>query len=180
MTHLFYLLLILSEYLIHDNGDSAIACYIAGGSETVHRNIKGYHKRLHIGIETQNGGERTERCHHGSSRYSRSSYHADGEHEDEVEEEGQIARQTIDETDGKRTAGNLHHRTREMDGGTERNGEAGNAVGNPVFQGLLQCYRNGGCRRRGAESREVGWQHIEQQLKRILVGQATCQQIFIK
>lgn len=26
-----------------------------------------------------------------------------------------------------------------MDGGTERNGEAGNAVGNPVFQGLLQC-----------------------------------------
>ena len=54
MTHLFYLLLILSEYLIYDNGDSAIACYIAGGSETVHRNIKGYHKRLHIGIETQN------------------------------------------------------------------------------------------------------------------------------
>ena len=101
--------------------------------------------------------------------YTRSCHHTDGEHEDEVEEERQIARQTIDEADGKRTAGNLHHRTREMDGGTERNGEAGNAVGNPVFQGLLQCYRNGGCRRRGAESREVGWEHIEQQLKRILV-----------
>lgn len=32
MTHLF-LLLILPEYLIHDNGDSAIACYIAGGAQ---------------------------------------------------------------------------------------------------------------------------------------------------
>ena len=60
------------------------------------------------------------------------------------------------------------------------NGKAGNAVGYAVFQSLLQCYRNGGCRRRGAESREVGWQHIEQQLKRILVGQAACQQILIK
>ena len=53
MTHLF-LLLILPEYLIHDNDDSAIVCYIAGGAETVHCNIEGYHKRLHIGIETQN------------------------------------------------------------------------------------------------------------------------------
>ena len=52
MTHLFYLLLILSEYLINDNGDGAIAGYIAGGTETVHRNIEGYHKRLHIGNDT--------------------------------------------------------------------------------------------------------------------------------
>ena len=109
MTHLFYLLFILSEYLIHDNSNGTIARYIAGGAETVHRNIKGYHERLHIGIETQYGGERTERCHHGSSRYTRSCYHADGEHEDEVEEERQIARLSIDKTDGERTAGNLHH-----------------------------------------------------------------------
>ena len=52
MTHLF-LLFILSEYLINDNGDGTIARYIAGGAETVHRNIEGYHKRLHISIETQ-------------------------------------------------------------------------------------------------------------------------------
>ena len=100
MTHLFYLLFILSEYLIHDNGDGTITCYIAGGAETVHCNIKGYHECLHIGIEIQYGGERTERCHHGSSRYTRSCHHTDGEHEDEVEEERQIARQTIDEADG--------------------------------------------------------------------------------
>ncbi len=42
MTHLFYLLLILSEYLIHDNSNSAITGYIAGGAETVHCNIEGY------------------------------------------------------------------------------------------------------------------------------------------
>ena len=52
MTHLFYLLLILPEYLIHDNSNGAIARYIAGGAETVHRNIEGYHKCLHISIET--------------------------------------------------------------------------------------------------------------------------------
>ena len=48
----FYFLLILSEYLIHNYGNGTIARYIAGGSETVHRNIEGYHKRLHISIET--------------------------------------------------------------------------------------------------------------------------------
>ena len=53
MTHLFYLLLILSEYFIHDNSDGTITCYIAGGAETVHCNIEGYHECLHIGIETQ-------------------------------------------------------------------------------------------------------------------------------
>ena len=100
MTHLFYLLFILSEYLIHDNSNGTITGYIAGGAETVHCNIKGYHECLHISIETQYGGERTERSHHGSSRNSRSSYHTDGEYEDEVEEERQIARQTIDKTDG--------------------------------------------------------------------------------
>lgn len=42
MTHLFYLLLILSEYLIHDNSNGTIACYIAGSAETVHCNIEGY------------------------------------------------------------------------------------------------------------------------------------------
>ena len=52
MTHLF-LLFILSEYLINDNGDGTIARYIAGSAETVHRNIEGYHERLHISIETQ-------------------------------------------------------------------------------------------------------------------------------
>lgn len=96
----FYFLLILSEYLIHNYGNGTIARYIAGGSETVHRNIEGYHERLHISIETQNRGERTKRCHYGSSRNSRSSHHADGEHEDEVEKEREIARHTIDETDG--------------------------------------------------------------------------------
>ena len=96
----FYFLLILSKYLIHDNSNGAIARYIAGGAETVHRNIKGYHERLHISIETQNRGERTKRCHDGSSRNSRSCYHTDGEHEDEVEKEREIARHTIDETDG--------------------------------------------------------------------------------
>ena len=96
----FYLLFILSEYFIHDNGDGAIAGYIAGGAEAVHCDIEGYHERLHIGIETQNRGKRTQGCHHGSSRYARSCYHTDGEHEDEIEEEGQVARQAIDETDG--------------------------------------------------------------------------------
>ena len=47
-----YFLLILSEYLIHDYSNGAIAGYIAGGTETVHRNIEGYHKCLHISIET--------------------------------------------------------------------------------------------------------------------------------
>ena len=46
------LLFILSEYLIHDYSNGAIAGYIAGGTETVHRNIEGYHKCLHISIET--------------------------------------------------------------------------------------------------------------------------------
>ena len=102
-------LFILSEYLIHDNSNGAIARYIAGGSETVHRNIESYHECLHISIETQYGGKRTARSHDGSSRNSRSCYHADGEHEDEIEKEGEIARHTIDETDGKRTTGNLQH-----------------------------------------------------------------------
>ena len=48
----FYFLLILSEYLIHNYGNGAITCYITGGAETVHRNIKGYHECLHISIET--------------------------------------------------------------------------------------------------------------------------------
>jgi hypothetical protein len=48
MIHLFYLLLILSEYFIHDNGDGTITGYIAGGAEAVHCNIEGYHERLHI------------------------------------------------------------------------------------------------------------------------------------
>ena len=100
MTHLFYFLLILSEYLIHNYGNGTIARYIAGGAEAVHCDIEGYHECLHIGIETQNRGERTKRCHHGSSRNSRSSHHADGEYEDEVEKEREIARHTIDETDG--------------------------------------------------------------------------------
>ena len=47
-----FFLFILSEYLIHDYSNGAIAGYIAGGAETVHRNIEGYHKRLHISIET--------------------------------------------------------------------------------------------------------------------------------
>ena len=41
-----------------------------------------------------------------SSRNSRGCYHADGEHEDEVEKERKIARHTIDETDGERTINN--------------------------------------------------------------------------
>ena len=52
MTHLFYFLFILSEYLIHDNSNGTITGYIAGSAETVHRNIQGYHERLHISIET--------------------------------------------------------------------------------------------------------------------------------
>ena len=80
-------LFLLSEYLIHDYCNGAIARYIAGGSETVHRNIESYHECLHISIETQYGGKRTERSHDGSSRNSRSCYHADGEHEDEIEED---------------------------------------------------------------------------------------------
>ena len=47
-----YFLFILSEYLIHDYSNGAIAGYIAGGAETVHRNIEGYHECLHISIET--------------------------------------------------------------------------------------------------------------------------------
>ena len=48
----FYFLFILSEYLIHDNSNGTIARYIASGAEAVHRNIEGYHERLHISIET--------------------------------------------------------------------------------------------------------------------------------
>lgn len=52
VTHPLLFLFILSEYLIHDYSNGAIAGYIAGGTETVHRNIEGYHKCLHISIET--------------------------------------------------------------------------------------------------------------------------------
>ena len=40
------------EQFGYHKGDGAIARYITGGAEAIHRNIQSYHERLHIGIKT--------------------------------------------------------------------------------------------------------------------------------
>ena len=127
----------LAMQTVDDDGEGAVAGYVAGRAEGVHGDVEGDDEGLGFGGKTQHARQGTEGCHGRSAGNAWSRHHADGQQQDEMEKERQAVRQSADETDGQRATGNLHHRTGNMDGGAERNTKTGDFIAHPVLLRLL-------------------------------------------
>ena len=85
-----------------------------------------------------------------------------------MEKGTKVVADTLEHTDGQGTRRNLHGRARHVDGGTEGHGEARNVLVDAVLHGLPQRHGDGGGRRRGAQRRHIGRQHVPQQPEGVL------------
>ena len=66
---------------------------------------------------------------------------------------------TIQNANGEGASGDLHHRTRHVNGGTKGHNKARNAFRYAIVDGLLQGNGYACCRRRGAQCGEIGRKH---------------------
>lgn len=153
---------------IGPQGDHAVTGDVAGGAEAVLRQIEGNHQGDGGLTEPQHGGEQTQRGHHAATRCTRRGDHDDTQHHDE----GQHG---VDARNGQ-MFGEEHHRggtghqgnggATEVNGGTQRHGEVGDAVAHAVVLARLQGNRNGGGARHGTQRGEIGRQHVLDKLGR--------------
>ena len=71
---------------VDDNGKRTVAGHVAGSTEGVHSDIEGDDECLSIRRESQYASHWSQSGHYRSARYAWSSYHADAQKHNEMEE----------------------------------------------------------------------------------------------
>ena len=159
-----------SVYAVHDYGDGSVARHVAGGAEAVHGDVEGNHQGLGRLVEAEHSLEHTQCSHDGTAGNPGCGDHGDAEHEDEAAEIERVYGYAGHHHDGHGAGGDFHRAARQVYGGAQGNNKGGDVFAHPVFKGLGQRDRYGGCRRLGAQRRGVGGQHVLEQAQGILAG----------
>ena len=154
--------LFLFEDAVDDHGYGPVAGDVAGRAEAVHGYVEGYHQRLFLLAESQDHLQRGQGGHDAPTGNARTRHRHDGQHEDEVEEQGRVVGHAIEQTDGQGARRYLHAGARHVDGGAERNNKARYLLAHLVAQRVAEGHGYRGGRRARAQRREVGGQHVEQ------------------
>ena len=153
---------------VDDDGNRAVARYVACRPEAVHRDVERNHQRLKRFVEAEHRLQDAERCHNRTAGNAGGGDHCDAEHHDKAGHRTERDGFAGHIEDGHRAGGDFHRAAREVDGGAERDDKDGNRFAHAVFDGLRQRHRDGGGRRLRAQRGGVGGKHVLQEAHRVL------------
>lgn len=155
------------EESVNDEGDGAVAGYVAGGAEAVHGYVEGDHEGLVCLGETEHACQDAQGGHDCATGHSGSRDYRDAYHTDKPGKHTHIVWHSFHYHQRDSARHNLHGTSGHMDSSTKGYDEPDHVFSDSHLDCLTESDGDSGSRRLSAEGREVSGEHCPQQFERI-------------